>query len=396
MIGQHLEKNETKMLKTLARCNNVEDLRLLAKQRLPGPIFHYIDGAADDETTYRRNTSSYDSCDLVPNVLAGVEEIDMSVTIMGQKLAMPLFCSPTALQRLFHHDGERAVARAAEKFGTMFGVSALGTVKLSEIGEMISTPKLFQFYFHKDRGLNDAMVERAKEAKFNALALTVDTITGGNRERDLLTGFTSPPRLTLRSLASFAAHPRWAMNYFFKEKFELAELKDYVEQGSNVAVSIGDYFGSMLDQSMNWNDAEKLREKWNGPFCLKGIMSVDDARKAVDIGADAIMVSNHGGRQLDGSRSPFDQISEISDAVGDQIDIICDGGIRRGTHVLKAIAAGAKACSGGRMYLYALAAAGQPGVEKALNNMKVEIERDMKLMGITKLSQLSSTMLRYR
>ena len=289
------------MLKTLARCNNVEDLRLLAKQRLPGPIFHYIDGAADDETTYRRNTSSYDSCDLVPNVLAGVEEIDMSVTIMGQKLAMPLFCSPTALQRLFHHDGERAVARAAEKFGTMFGVSALGTVKLREIGEMISTPKLFQFYFHKDRGLNDAMVERAKEAKFNALALTVDTITGGNRERDLLTGFTSPPRLTLRSLASFAAHPRWAMNYFFKEKFELAELKDYVEQGSNVAVSIGDYFGSMLDQSMNWNDAEKLREKWNGPFCLKGIMSVDDARKAVDIGADAIMVSNHGGRQLDGS-----------------------------------------------------------------------------------------------
>ena len=384
------------MFRRLKNCHNVEDLRLLAKQRLPGPIFHYIDGAADDEVTYRRNTSAFDDCDLVPNVLAGVENIDMSVTVMGQKLAMPVFCSPTALQRLFHHDGERAVARAAEKFGTMFGVSALGTVALKEIGDMISTPKLFQFYFHKDRGLNDAMVERAQEAGFNALALTVDTITGGNRERDLYTGFTSPPRLSLRSLMSFAVHPRWALNYFFREAFELAELKDFVQQGSNVAVSIGDYFAEMLDQSMNWADAEALRAKWNGPFCLKGVMSVADAQKAVDIGADAIMVSNHGGRQLDGSRSPFDQISEISDAVGDKIDVILDGGVRRGTHVLKAIAAGAKACSGGRMYLYSLAAAGQPGVEKALQNLRTEIERDMKLLGVTNIAQIDRTMLRYR
>ena len=384
------------MFRRLKNCHNVEDLRLLAKQRLPGPIFHYIDGAADDEVTYRRNTSAFDDCDLVPNVLAGVENIDMSVTVMGQKLAMPVFCSPTALQRLFNHDGERAVARAAEKFGTMFGVSALGTVALKEIGDMISTPKLFQFYFHKDRGLNDAMVERAQEAGFNALALTVDTITGGNRERDLYTGFTSPPRLSLRSLMSFAVHPRWALNYFFREAFELAELKDFVQQGSNVAVSIGDYFAEMLDQSMHWADAETLRAKWNGPFCLKGVMSVADAQKAVDIGADAIMVSNHGGRQLDGSRSPFDQISEISDAVGDKIDVILDGGVRRGTHVLKAIAAGAKACSGGRMYLYSLAAAGQPGVEKALQNLRTEIERDMKLLGVTNIAQIDRTMLRYR
>ncbi len=384
------------MFRRLKNCHNVDDLRLLAKQRLPGPIFHYIDGAADDEVTYRRNTSAFDDCDLVPNVLAGVENIDMSVTVLGQKLDMPIFCSPTALQRLFHHDGERAVAKAAEKYGTMFGVSALGTVSLSEIGETISTPKLFQFYFHKDRGLNDAMVERAQEAGFNALALTVDTITGGNRERDLYTGFTSPPKLTLRSLMSFAVHPGWALNYFFREKFELAELKDFIQKGSNIAISIGDYFAEMLDQSMNWADAEQLRAKWSGPFCLKGIMSVADAQKAVDIGADAIMVSNHGGRQLDGSRSPFDQISEISDAVGDKIDVILDGGIRRGTHVLKAIAAGAKACSGGRMYLYSLAAAGQPGVEKALGNLRTEIERDMKLLGVTNISQINRTMLRYR
>ena len=384
------------MFRQLKNCHNVDDLRLLAKQRLPGPIFHYIDGAADDEVTYRRNTSAFEDCDLVPNVLAGVENIDMSVTVMGQKLDLPIFCSPTALQRLFHHDGERAVAKAAEKFGTMFGVSALGTVTLKEIGDIISTPKLFQFYFHKDRGLNDAMVERAQAANFNALALTVDTITGGNRERDLYTGFTSPPKLTLKSLLSFAIHPGWALNYFFGEAFELAELKDFVQQGSNVSVSIGDYFANMLDQSMSWSDAEALKAKWGGPFCLKGIMSVADAKKAVDIGADAIMISNHGGRQLDGSRSPFDQISEISDAVGDKIDVILDGGIRRGTHVLKAIAAGAKGCSGGRMYLYSLAAAGQPGVEKALGNLKAEIQRDMKLLGVTSISQIDRNMLRYR
>ncbi len=384
------------MFRRLANCHNVDELRLLAKQRLPGPIFHYIDGAADDEVTYRRNTAAFEDCDLVPNVLAGVDDVDMSVTVMGQKLDMPLFCSPTALQRLFHHDGERAVARAAQKFGTLFGVSSLTTVSLAEIGALTRAPKLFQFYFHKDRGLNDAMIERAKAAGFDAMALTVDTITGGNRERDLHTGFTSPPRLTLKSLASFMVHPGWALNYFFREAFELAELKSHVQEGSNVSVSVGDYFSTMLDQSMNWQDAADLRAKWGGPFCLKGVMSVADARRAVEIGASAIMISNHGGRQLDGSRAPFDQVAEIADAVGGDIEIILDGGIRRGTHVLKALAAGATACSGGRMYLYALAAAGQKGVEKALQNMRSEIERDMKLLGVTRIEELTGDMLRYR
>lgn len=384
------------MIRKLSSCHNVSDMRLLAKRRLPGPIFHYIDGAADDEVTYRRSTSAFDACDLVPNVLAGVEDVDMSVTVMGCKLAMPIFCSPTALQRLFHHDGERAVARAAEKFGTMLGVSSLGTVSVEEIAALVATPKMFQLYFHKDRGLTNSMIERVKAAKYDVIALTVDTITGGNRERDLRTGFTSPPRLTPRSLASFAMHPRWTMNYLTHEKFELPQLKDHVQQGSDISISVGDYFSVMLDQSMNWTDAENVRKNWGGAFCLKGIMSVDDARRALDIGASAIMVSNHGGRQLDGSRSPFDQISEIADAVGDKLDVICDGGIRRGTHVLKALAAGAKACSGGRMYLYALAAAGQPGVERALGLMRAEIERDMKLMGAKTLSDIGRDQLRYR
>ena len=380
----------------LIDCHNFSDFRKLAQKKLPGPIFHYIDGAADDEITYKRNTAAFDDVDLVPNVLRGVENVDMSVSVMGQKLNMPIYCAPTALQRLFHHEGERAVARAATKFGTMFGVSSLATVTVEDIAELAPGPKLFQFYFHKDRGLNDALLERAKAANFDVLALTVDTITGGNRERDLRTGFTSPPKLNLQSLLSFATHPSWAWNFLTKEKFDMPHLSGHVSAGTNLAVSVGEYFSTMLDQSMNWSDAEKLCSKWNGQFALKGIMSVEDAKKAVDIGCTGIMVSNHGGRQLDGSRSPFDQLAEICDAVGDKVDVICEGGIQRGTHVLKALSVGAKACSGGRLYLYALGAAGQKGVERALEKIHVEIERDMKLMGITNLSELSRKNLRWR
>lgn len=380
----------------LKHCHNFSDFRELARRRLPGPIFHYIDGAAEDEVTYRRNTEAYERCDLIPNVLTGVENIDMSTTIMGQKLAMPFFLSPTALQRLFHHDGERAVGAAAEKFGTMFGNSSLGTVSIEEIGATISTPKLFQLYVHKDKGLTFSLIDRCKEAGFEALVLTVDTIVGGNRERDLRTGFTTPIRLSVRSLLSFASHPAWTFNHFTHERMELSQLKDYVREGTNVAISVADYFNTMLDQSMDWDAAEEVARYWDGPFALKGVMSVADARRAVDIGATAIMVSNHGGRQLDGSRSPFDQLAEIVDAVGDRMDVICDGGIQRGTHVLKALSVGAKACSGGRAYLYALAAAGQPGVERALGQLRNEIERDMKLMGCRCIAELDRENLRFR
>jgi L-lactate dehydrogenase (cytochrome) len=380
----------------LKDCNNILDFRRLAKRRLPFPVFHYIDGAADDEITLQRNRAAYESCDLVPNVLTGSGDVDMSVTVLGRKIAMPLFLSPTALQRLFHWQGERAVGRAAEKFGTYFGISSLATVGIAEIGAMISTPKMFQLYVHKDRGLNRSMVESCKEARFDALTLTVDTIVGGNRERCLRTGFTSPPRLTPRSAISFATHPRWTLDYLLRERFALPNLNTHVAEGSNVAMSVADYFNTMLDQSLDWKMAEQIRADWGGQFCLKGIMSVEDARRAVDIGATAIMVSNHGGRQLDGSRAPFDQLAEIVDAVGDRIDVICDGGITRGTHVLKALSVGAKACSGGRLYLYALAAAGQPGVERAIGRLRDEIERDMKLMGVRSVGELSRSNLRWR
>ncbi len=380
----------------LSDCHNVEDFRKLAKARLPLPIFDYIDGAADDELSKRRNISAYDDCDLVPNVLAGVADIDMGVRVMGQDIAMPLMLSPTALQRLFHHHGERAVAATAQAFNTWFGISSLATVSIEEIGATITSPKMFQLYIHKDKGLNSSMIERCKAAKFDAIALTVDTIVSGNRERCLRSGFTSPPRFTPASVFSYAAHPRWTLNYLAREKFALPNLDTHVDAGTNVAVSVADYFNTMLDPSMDWKMAEKVRSDWGGQFCLKGIMSVEDAKRAVYIGATAIMVSNHGGRQLDGGRSPFDQIAEIADAVGGQIDIICDGGIRRGSHVLKALAAGATACSGGRLYLYALAAAGEPGVRRIVGKLRDEIERDMKLMGVRSVRELNTTMLRWR
>jgi len=380
----------------LTDCHNVDDFRLLAKARLPWPVFDYIDGAADDELTKNRNTSAFADVDLVPDVLAGVAEIDTSCTIMGRRSALPLMLSPTALQRIFHWQGERAVARAAEKFGVWFGISSLATVSIEEIAALTSGPKLFQLYVHKDKGLNQSMIERCQAAKFDCIALTVDTIVSGKRERCARSGFTSPPKFTASSALSYAIKPRWAIDYVFREKFALPNLDTHVAEGTGEAVSIAGYFNTMLDQSMNWDTAAKIREDWGGTFCLKGVMSVADARRAVEIGADAIMVSNHGGRQLDGSRAPFDQLAEIVDAVGGKIEIICDGGVRRGTHVLKALATGATAASGGRLYLYALAAAGQAGVERALTILKDEIERGMKLMGLTSVGQLTRDRLRPR
>ena len=379
----------------LGDCHNFHDFRELAKRRLPGPIFDYIDGAADDEVTYRRNTASFERCDLVPDVLRGVATVDLSVTVMGQKLAVPFYCSPTALQRLFHHQGERAVAAAASKYGTMFGVSSLGTVSLEELRKAHSTPQMYQFYFHKDRGLNRAMLQRAKDAGVEVMMLTVDSITGGNRERDLRTGFSIPFRLTLGGMLQFALKPMWGLNYVTHERFSLPQLDKHVDMGGDT-MSIGRYFTEMLDPSMNWSDVAEMVRDWNGQFCLKGVMSVEDAKRAAEIGCTGIVLSNHGGRQLDGSRSAFDQLAEIVDAVGDRLDVMMDGGIQRGTHVLKALSLGAKAVGLGRFYLFPLAAAGQAGVERALGLMRAEIERGMKLMGCASISQLSRDNLRFR
>ena len=380
----------------LKDCHNFEDFRKLAKRKLPSPIFHYIDGGADDEITLNRNTSSFNDYDLVPSVLNDVSNIDMSTTVLGQKIDFPLFPAATAMHRLYHHEGERASAKAVEKMGTIFGSSTMSTVSIEEIAKVNKGPKLFQLYIHKDRGLTDNLLERCRKSGFNSMCLTVDTVVAGNRERDRRTGFTTPPKLTLGSLLSFALHPSWTINNLINEKFKLANIIHMTEKGSSIDKSVIDYINEQFDPAMNWKDAEYCVKKWNGPFALKGVMSIEDAKRAIDIGCTSIMISNHGGRQLDGSRSPFDQVKAISDAVGDKLEIILDGGIRRGTHVLKALAAGATACSFGRMFLFALSAGGQKGVEHVLQNMQNEINRDMILMGCKNIKELDNSKLIYR
>jgi len=380
----------------LKDCHSYNDFRRLAKKKLPSPIFHYIDGGSNDEVTLNRNTEAFNDCDLIPNVLADVANIDLSTTVLGQKIDFPLFPSATAMHRLYHHEGERASARAAEKMGTIFGTSTMSTVSIEEISEINKGPKLFQLYIHRDRGLTDNLIERCKKAGFNSMCLTVDTVVAGNRERDRRTGFTTPPKLTLGSLLSFAVHPGWTINNLIHEKFELANIVHMTQKGSSIDKSVIDYINEQFDPAMNWKDAEYCVKKWNGPFALKGVMSVEDAKKAIDIGCTAVIISNHGGRQLDGSRAPFDQLVEIVDVVGDKIEVILDGGVRRGTHVIKALSLGAKACSFGKGYLFALAAGGQKGVEVVLEKMKEEIYRDMTLMGCKTVRVLNRSKVVFR
>ncbi len=374
---------------SLKNSYNFEDFRKIAKKKLPAPIFHYIDGGSDDEVTLKRNTESFSKCDLVPNILASVGEPDLSTKVLGSKIDMPLFLSPVAMQRLFHHEGDKASAKAAEKFGTFYSMSTMATSSIEEIANTTSGPKMFQIYIHKTQGLTDNLIDRCKSSGFDAMCLTVDTIVAGNRERDHRWGFTSPPKLTLKSLISFATHPMWTLNYLTHEKFELPNVSKFVKKSSSIAKGVMEYINEQYDPAMSWKDAEYCIKRWGGPFALKGVMSVEDAKRAVDVGASAIMLSNHGGRQLDGSRAPFDQLERIVDAVGGKIEIIVDGGIRRGTHVLKALSLGATACSFGKGFLFALSAGGQKGVEMILQRMKEELRRDLILLGKKSIADLS-------
>ena len=381
---------------SLKDCYNVEDFRKLAKKNLPAPIFHYIDGGSDDELTLKRNTESFSKCDLVPNILASVGQPDLTTTVLGQKIDMPLFLSPVAMQRLFHYEGDKASARAAEKFGTFYSMSTMANSSIEEISNLSGGPKMFQIYIHKIKGLTDNLIDRCKSSGFNAMCLTVDTVTAGNRERDHRWGFTTPPKLTLKSILGFMMRPKWTFNYLTHEKFELANVSNFTKKGSSIAKGVMEYINEQYDPAMSWRDAEYCIKRWGGPFAIKGLMSVEDAKRAVDVGASAIMLSNHGGRQLDGSRAPFDQLPAIVEAVGGKIEIIVDGGIRRGTHVLKALSLGATACSFGKSFLYALSAGGQDGVEMLLKRMRDEITRDMILLGCKNIKELNKNKIAYR
>ncbi|MDC0433429.1 alpha-hydroxy-acid oxidizing protein [Pelagibacteraceae bacterium] len=377
-------------------CYSFNDFRKLAKKNLPAPIFHYIDGGSDDEVTLKRNTESFLKCDLVPNILASVGEPDLSTTVFGQKIDMPLFLSPVAMQRLFHHEGDRASAKAAEKFGTFYSMSTMANSSIEEISNISGGPKMFQIYIHKLKGLTDNLIDRCKSSGFKSMCLTVDTVTAGNRERDHYWGFATPPKLNVKSILGFMKRPKWTFNYLTHKKFEMANVKAFTKKGTSIATNVMEYINEQYDPAMSWKDAEYCIKRWGGPFAIKGLMSVEDAKRAVDIGASAILLSNHGGRQLDGSRSPFDQLPAIKDAVGDKLEIILDGGIRRGTHVLKALSLGATACSFGKGFLFGLGAGGQAGVEQVLKRMRDELRRDMILLGCKTIKELNKSKIAYR
>lgn len=380
----------------LSDCNNVSDFRRIAKRKLPWPIFNYIDGGADDEVTLRRNTAAFDDYELHPTQLSDVSSIDLKTTVLGQDIDWPVFLAPTGASRLFHHDKEPAVARAAKASGTIYSLSTLGTTTIEEIAEVMDGPKMYQVYVFKDRGITRDFIERCKACNYDALCLTVDTPVAGNRERDLVTGFGVPPKLRIRSVLSYLWHFPWTARAVIKGGFDMVNVTSSPGVSSEINEGVMEYINSQLDRSLTWKDVEWLASQWDGPLVIKGSQTVGDARKAVDSGATAIMLSNHGGRQLESAPAPVDCIAPIADALRDKLEIICDGGVRRGNHVVKALALGANACSIGRGYLFALGAGGQPGVERALALLKAEVERTMALLGCNSVQKLSEEYVRRR
>lgn len=381
------------MPRGVERAYNIAELRKLAKKRLPAPMFHYIDGGADDEWTLRRNTTAFDDYEFRPRCLVDVATIDTSATVFGEKIEWPFFCSPTALSRLFHYEGERAVVRAAEASGTLYSLSSFSSLSIEEVAKLSDIPKAFQVYVLKDRGLTREFLERAREAGFKALQLTVDVAVSGNRERDIVTGMTVPPKLKLMSLIDIAMHPAWVYRHLTSPKIDMANVAHNPPPGSDKLGGIIQYLNNQLDRSVTWDDAEWMISEWGGPFAIKGVMTGEDAKRARKVGASAVMLSNHGGRQLDFSPAPFDVLREVADEVGGELEIILDGGVRRGVHILKALALGATVCSAGRPYLYGLGAGGEAGATKALSILRSELERDMALIGAAKLADIDERLL---
>jgi L-lactate dehydrogenase (cytochrome) len=376
----------------LADCHSILDLQVLARRRLPTPIYEYLVGGAESESTTYRNTAAFEEISLAPRSLIDVSSIDTSTRILGQNLEWPVFCSATGASRFYHPDGELAVARAAGKAGSLYSLAVAGTHSLEQVAALPAGPKLFQLFIFKDRDLTRGLIERAKRAGYPALCMTVDVAVRGKRERELRSGMGVPPRLSWSSMASIAVHPQWFLGQWRKGPLSMANIEQYTPGRSFTAHA--KYFGEQIDAAATWTDLRNFIESWGGPFAVKGILSAEDAHRAVDAGASAVIVSNHGGRQLDGAVSPLDVLPEIVAAVGDQIEVILDGGIRRGTHVLKALALGAKACSIGRPYLFGLGAGGEAGVSRALAILRSEFVRAMQLCGCVDLSKIDVTLLR--
>lgn len=369
----------------LDRAYAVADLRKAARARLPRPVWDYLEGGADGEVSLARNAAAFDAYPLVPRVLAGAAQPDASTGLFGQRVAAPLMLSPTGMSRLFHPGKEIAAARAAARAGVFYGLSTFGTTSIEDTA-LPGAPKLFQLYMFRDRGLTAELLARCKAAGYHVLCLTVDTTTSGNRLRDKRHGFTVPPRLGLRSALDFALRPGWVAGLLRDRDFRLVNVGTRVPAGGTEAFLA--YANREIDPAISWRDVEWLQTLWDGPIVLKGVLAIDDAVEAAKRGVDGLILSNHGGRQLDNTVAPVDSVRPIRQAVGPDMTLIVDGGVRRGGDILRALALGADACSIGRPYLYGLAAGGEAGVARCIDLLVSELVRAMQLCGAASIADL--------
>ncbi len=374
----------------------VEDMRRVAKRRLPRGVFDYIDGGAEDERTLANNCAAFGQIEFCPNILRDVSEIDVSSTLLGKPVAMPLLLAPTGYTRLTHSEGELSVARAAERAGIPYSLSTMSTRSIEEVGAVSMGAKWFQVYTWKDRGLVREMVERAAASGYEAIILTVDTAVLGRRERDARRGFSIPPRIGPGPIIDGIVNPAWTYDFITQEPLTFANVAHLDQYGTDGDMGRGQYVMMNFDQKLAWSDVEWLQSVWSGPIVLKGIQSADDAERAVDVGVQAIALSNHGGRQLDDAPAPISLVEPVAQVVQGRAEIICDGGVRRGSDIVKAIALGATACSIGRPYLYAMGAAGERGVDYILEFFREGIARTMALSGRTTIAEIDRSLVRWR
>ena len=377
----------------LSGCHSIADLRRAAKRRLPKAVFDYMDGAAEDEVTLYRNQADFGRYELLPRFLVDVGNVDLSTRVLGADIDVPFILAPTGMSRLFHHTGERAVARAAQKAGTMYSLSSVSTTSIEDIAGVSDGAKMLQLYVWRDRGILKDFIQRAKASGYTALCLTVDLPLAGQRERDLKNGFTVPPQIRLSNILDTMLRPDWLWGFLTHPRMTLENVREHAIAAENL-FSVIDYTTAQFDPSLTWDDMAWMIQEWGGPFAIKGILSVDDARRAADTGVSAVIISNHGGRQLDHSPSPVSVLPAIADAVGDRVEVILDGGIRRGTDVIKALSLGARAVMTGRAYLFGLGAGGEAGVDRALELLRAEIKRNMMLAGCTSVRQLDGRYVR--
>jgi L-lactate dehydrogenase (cytochrome) len=380
----------------LRKSANVDDMRRIAKRRLPHGVFDYIDGGAEDERTLARNSDAFGRLELQPRVLRDVSSIDTSTTLFGRSIPLPLVLSPTGYSRIAHSQGELAVARAAARAGLPYSLSTMSTRSIEEVAAVSSGSKWFQVYTWKDRGLVAELIGRAADAGYDALILTVDTAVLGRRERDARRGFTLPPKIGLETIIDGIIHPGWTYDFITHEPIMFANVVGREDEDGKDPISLAEHVHRQFDQSLSWSDIEWLQSVWQGPLILKGIQTVADAKQAVAAGVHGIALSNHGGRQLDDAPSPVELIEPVVQEVGGQITVLCDGGIRRGSDIVKALALGADACMIGRAYLYALGAAGEAGVDHLLELLRTGVTRTMALTGRRSIAEIDRELVRWR